>query len=90
MIYFYVVPKIVTKNLFKAFRSTKYQFWYIFKFLCGQNLIFFYKRGLWTSESIKNQAPSCRESKLFWFRYRLMSFKVEPQKEKLSLRQEGA
>ena len=43
-------------------------------------------RGLCsTNESIKNQAPSCSESKLFFLRYRLMSFKEEPQKEKLPL-----
>ena len=44
-----------------------------------------HKRGLCTTESIKNQALSCSESKLFCFKYRLMSFKEEPRKEKLSL-----
>ena len=34
----------------------------------------------------KESTPSCGESKLFLcFKYRLMSFKEEPQKEKLSL-----
>ncbi len=43
------------------------------------------QRGLCTRESISSLAPSCGESKLFFcFEYRLMSFKGEPRKEKLT------
>ncbi len=66
-----------TINIFEIFINL----WYLSRLIAKVKLN---KRGLCTSESMKNQAPSCGESRFFCFKYRQMSFKEELRRKKLS------